>query len=90
MIADIVNGLFEATAGLFVINNCRCLLRDKSVKGVSVLSTGFFTAWGIWNLYYYPSLSQWMSFFGGLLIVVSNVLWIILAIRYRELEPRTS
>lgn len=79
---DTINALFELAGGFFILNNCRQLYHDKLVKGVSVLSTIFFTSWGIWNLYYYPSLNQWASFAGGVLITVGNVLWVSLMIYY--------
>ena len=73
---DLVNGGFEACGGVFVLNHCRVLHRDKQVKGVSKLSTAVFFAWGMWNLYYYPSLDQWLSFAGGLVIVSANCVWL--------------
>lgn len=80
---DLVNGCFEAFGGLFVLNHCRVLYKDKAVRGISVLSTVFFLSWGIWNLYYYPHLGQWLSFAGGLFIVIANVLWCYLLIYYK-------
>ena len=79
---DIVNGTFEALAGLMVLNHCRVLYRDKLVRGVSAVSTAFFFAWGLWNLFYYPHLSQWWSFVGGLVIVAANCLWLGLMVYY--------
>ena len=58
MIADYINGSFEVLAGLFVLLNVRRILRDKTVRGVSILPTAFFTLWGFWNMYYYPYLGQ--------------------------------
>lgn len=82
--ADIVNGAFEFFGGLMNWFNVRVLLRDKQVRGVSLVPTTVFTAWGVWNLYYYPSLDQWASFTGGLIIVGANAFWVVLAIRYRK------
>lgn len=84
MIPDIINGLFELLGGLFVLNHCRSVLRDKAVAGVSIISTIFFTSWGVWNLYYYPSLNQWASFVGGLFIVAANCFWIALMLKFRK------
>lgn len=83
-LADLINGCFELAGGLFVLNHVRVLLKDKSVKGVSILSTIVFTLWGVWNLYYYPSLNQMISFYGGLLIVFANSLYISLMLYYRK------
>ena len=79
---DFINGSFETLAGFFVLNHCRKLLKDKQIKGVSIISVIFFTFWGFWNLYYYPHLEQWLSFFGGLFIVSANCLWVGLMIYY--------
>lgn len=86
MIADAINGAFELVAGVAVLNHCRALYRDQQVRGASVLSTAFFFLWGLWNLFYYPSLSQWWSFSGGLLIMCANLLWVGMMIYYRQQE----
>lgn len=84
MTGDVINSLFEVFGGLMVFNHCRIVWRDKAVAGVSIISTVFFTAWGFWNLYYYPSLGQWWSFIGGIAIVIMNVIWVALMLRYRK------
>ena len=83
-LGDTLNGCFEAIGGLCIWLNVRRLMRDKSVRGVDWRVTGFFWAWGIFNLWYYPSLHQWASFTGGLLIVAGNFAWLGLAIKYRS------
>lgn len=85
-IPDLINGLFEASAGFFVLAHCRRVIKDKLVKGVSIIATIFFTSWGFWNLYYYPYLDQWLSFIGGLFIVSANTLWVILMLYYKRRE----
>lgn len=84
IVADAINGTYEMCGGLFLFSNCYRLFKDKEIKGVSIISTAFFCSWGYWNLYYYPSLNQWMSFTGGLLIVTANTLWVALAIYYKR------
>lgn len=85
-IPDLINGLFEVFGGLAILGHCWQLLKDKQVKGVNWLSCLFFTTWGFWNLFFYPHLNQWLSFFGGILIVLGNILWLGLIIRYKRLE----
>ena len=41
---DLINSLFELFASFFVLNNCRVLYKQKEVKGVSIISTAFFTS----------------------------------------------
>ena len=82
MSGDLINGLFEFVGALFILLNVRAMVRDKVVMGVSTLPTIFFSSWGIWNLYYYPSLDQWYSFAGGVAIVLANCLWLGLTFYY--------
>lgn len=79
---DFINGMFESIGGGLVLTNCLRLYRDKEIKGVSIFPTAFFSVWGIWNLYYYPNLKQWLSFTGGLLVTLANVIWVCMAIYY--------
>jgi len=79
---DLINGIFEIFGGVFLMLNCFKLYKDKRVQGVSISVTVFFTAWGFWNLFYYPSLDQWASFFGGVLLVAANSVWVSMAIYY--------
>jgi hypothetical protein len=82
--ADLINALFEASAGLFVLNHCRVLYEEKRAHGVSKVSVAYFIIWGIWNGIYYPSLNQPMSFFGGIFIVVANVIYLCMLYWYRD------
>jgi membrane protein YdbS with pleckstrin-like domain len=79
---DQINGLFEFLGALMLARNVLAIYRDKLVRGVHWLPTAFFAAWGVWNLYYYPSLVQWWSFAGGIAIVSVNVVWFSLMVYY--------
>jgi hypothetical protein len=79
---DQINGLFEVVGGLFALLNVRRVLRDKAVAGVSWVAVGFWSLWGFWNLYYYPHLDQWMSFYGGLMLVGANTTYVALLLYY--------
>ena len=89
-VVDTINGLFEVLGGVFILNHCRVLYNDKQVTGVSIISTLFFTLWGIWNLYFYPSLDQWVSFAGGIVITVANLLWVGMMVYYSKYYKRTT
>lgn len=81
---DVINGFFEFCGALALAVNVRKLYKDKMVKGVHWASTIFFTSWSAWNLFYYPSLHQWVSFAGGCCIVVANTTWLLLVVYYRK------
>lgn len=87
---DIFNGLFEFIGGCFLCLNLKNLYRDKEVKGVSWLPVVFMSSWGVWNLYYYPSLNQWWSFWGGLWIVSINTTWLAMIYYYYRKKKKQS
>ncbi len=79
---DIINALFEFFGGCFLWWNVRRLYQDKQIKGVSILSTAFFLSWGLFNLYFYPSVNAPWSFWGGMNVVLANTTWVIMMIYY--------
>ena len=83
---DLINGILELSGGFLVILNCISLYKAKQVKGVNMYVQAFFAFWGFWNLYYYPSLNQWVSFVGGAMIAVANTVWVVMAIYYSRVS----
>jgi len=81
---DFINGGFELVSGLLSTINIFKLYKDKTVKGVSWIPLTFFTIWGMWNLFYYPSLNQWFSFIGGIVIFIVNIIWISMYFYYKK------
>jgi len=79
---DLINGLFECIGGLFIVSNCFRMYKDKKVMGVNVSTTAFMTTWSLWNLIFYPANNLWLSFSGGLIIVLANSFWIGMTIYY--------
>jgi hypothetical protein len=79
---DLINGAFELVGAVLVWFNVRQLRRDKRVQGVSLSVQGFICTWGFWNLYYYPSLGHWLSFGGGVVLVIGNSVWLGMAVHY--------
>jgi hypothetical protein len=76
MTPDIINGAFEACGAAMLALNVQRVWRDRALAGVHWAPTLFFTSWGFWNLFYYPSLNQWASFAGGCALVTMNAAWI--------------
>lgn len=79
---DLVNGLFELVGSVLIWLNVRQLHRDKMVRGVHWAPIAFWMVWGWWNLFYYPSLGQWLSFWGGVSVVIANSVWLAQMIYY--------
>ena len=81
---DLLNGCFELFGSAFILLSIMKVLKTKSSAGVSWIHPAFFTAWGVWNLFYYPHLGQWLSFVGGIGVVSANIIWVSLLIKYRK------
>ena len=81
---DIINGLFELVGAAFTWRNALQLRTDGEIRGVYWPTSAFFAAWGLWNLIYYPSLGQWASFAGGVVLVSGNVAWVVMAVRLQR------
>lgn len=87
---DAINAVFEGGGAIALCLNVRRLLKDKSVKGVSLLTTSWWTAWGFWNVYFYAAVSCAASFWAGLAVVIVNAVWLGLALRYARAERRSA
>ena len=88
MSPDTGNALFELIGAWFTWKNAAQLRRDRRILGVYWPATAFFTAWGLWNLYYYPALGQWLSVTAGAILVSGNLAWLWLA--YGVLRPKVA
>ena len=83
MIQDAVNGAFEALGGFAILLSIIRLYRDKKVMGFHWGQLSFFTAWGLWNLYYYPHLGQWLSLAGGIGVCSANCIYLAMIFYYK-------
>lgn len=89
-ILDLINGTFELLGAPFILMSIIKLHKEKRVRGVSWIHVTFFSSWGFWNLYYYPHLNQWVSFFGGLALVLTNTFWLGQIIYYLRKERKNA
>lgn len=81
---DMGNAAFEFGGACLNLLSIRALLRDKMVRGFSPAPLVFFTAWGFWNLFYYPALSQQWSWVAGMFLVATNTVNVALIWKYRN------
>lgn len=85
---DMINGTFEVIGGLLCWANVYKLRKEKRVAGVYWPVQAFFTAWGVWNLIYYPALGQWFSFWGGVFLVLGNGTWVAMAAYHSQKQQK--
>jgi hypothetical protein len=88
MLPDIINSSFELCGFFAICLSIRQIMKDKKSYGVSVFHVLFFSLWGGWNLWYYPSLNQWSSFAAGVLVFVANTVWVSLLIYYTRKQKQ--
>jgi len=88
MTPDLINALFEACGAVLVLLSIHRLHRDKLVRGVHWAPVLFFTAWGVWNLFYYPHLRQLLSFRAGICLALVNAIWLAQLLYYLKAEQR--
>lgn len=83
---DEVNGIFELLGAVMISLSCIKLAQDRRIAGLSFYHVTYFTAWGWFNVFFYPSQGLFWSFIGGICVVVMNSLWLvgILYYRYRD------
>jgi hypothetical protein len=81
-VPDLINGCLEAAMGYAGWQNLKAIRRDKSVKGVHWYTTAVAGLWGFYNLFYYPHLGQYFSFFAGIGICAINSTWLYFAYKY--------
>lgn len=81
---DLINGCFELSMGCVGLLSLEAIRKHKTVKGVHWGPTLVAAAWGYYNLFYYPFLSQHFSFFAGMGICAVNSIWLGHAWYYRR------
>ena len=88
MTPDLINALFTILGTIIIALNIHKVMGDKLVRGVHWYMGGFFCLWGIWNLFYYQHLDQWLSFTAGILMVTMNLIYTALLIHYTWKEQQ--
>ena len=83
-ISDLINCFFQYGAGFVILRNIYLLYKHKEVKGVSKISTVFFTSMGIWGLFFYGINGFTLSFLASCFVTFCNIIWLIQMFYYSE------
>lgn len=81
---DQINASLEFAGACFRTFDCVKLFRAKRFQGGSLFTALFFFGWGVFNMFYYPSLQQTWSFVAAILLTVVNGIWILMAVVYEH------
>ena len=90
MTRDLINGLLETGGALITLLSVRQIIRDRVMMGFHWGPTIFFTGWGIWNLYFYPSIGMPLSTAGAALLVLVNMAYLYLMLCFWDGNRRKS
>lgn len=82
--SDLINALFEMGGATAVGFSVLRALKEREIVGVSGAHVMFFMMWGMWNLFYYPNLDQYLSFSAGVLLTIVNTAYAVLWLAYRR------
>jgi len=80
---DVTNGGLEIISVWLIAINIRAVLRDKAIAGVTLVSQVAYSVWSLWNCYYYLHLSQVVSGIFAVFVLVANVIYAALMVKYR-------
>lgn len=83
---DQINAAFEFAGALLTFRSAWLVARDGGYAGVSPGVIAFFFSWGLWNLYFYPSVNSLWSFHAGLVLVAANLSWIMMMLWFGKVE----
>lgn len=86
---DAINAFFELGGAAAICLTIRKTYRAKTAKEVSIPHLLFFLLWGGWNAsVYYWGLGQWMSWAGGVAIMIANAVLVYLLALYTWRERK--
>jgi hypothetical protein len=73
---DVTQAFWELGSAVFSVLNIIAIRRSKSVAGVHWAPTAFFSAWGVYNLWFYTALHLPLAYWAGLAITCTNFCWL--------------
>ena len=79
---DIVNSFLKYISGFFIIPTIIELYNTENAEGVSWIHVGFFSLWGVWNLYYFWNLDQKLSALANVFLILMNTTWLVMLLYY--------
>jgi hypothetical protein len=79
---DFLNSWFEWIASGMVYLNVWTIFKAKKINGVSLFATWYFSALGLFNLFYYSQLHQYISFSAGILVAIGDLIYLYLFLKY--------
>jgi len=81
---DIINAVFVWAALIMSVLDLRRILVDRVLGGIHFGSAVLFTVWPLWDLCYYHSLGQWVSFCVCFLLACVRLCWFSAVYRNRK------
>ena len=82
--SDQINACLELAGAIFLVPTLIEAYNKKRIVGVHYITPIFFSLWGLWNIFYYPSLNQYWSASAACIMLSVNIIWLVMVFRYKE------
>jgi hypothetical protein len=79
---DQANACLEMGGAFLRTLDCIKLFQDKRFSGGHLGTALYFLGWGVFNVFFYPSLNQVWSFWAAIALMAMNGLWFVMAVHY--------
>ena len=79
---DVINGLFEVFGSVATWMNFAAIVKDKGYSGTRLPMMLFFLTRGLWKLFFYSHLFQWVSLYASILVIAGSVANVAAMLRY--------
>jgi uncharacterized protein with PQ loop repeat len=81
---EFITAAFATVSGFMLLLNLRQAIRDKDVKGVSLITLWFFTCYAIWMTYYFWTLSEYWVVVPAIVNMMANIAYLSVATKYKR------
>lgn len=85
---DQANAALEMGGAFLRTLDCIKLFQHKRFVGGHLGTALYFLLWGVFNVFFYPSLNQVWSFWAALALMVINGLWFVMAVYYNHFRAK--
>jgi len=79
---DQMNAAFELGGAFLRTLDCVKLFQAKRFMGGHLGTALYFLLWGVFNVFFYPSLHQEWSFWAAIALMTINGVWFVMAVHY--------
>ena len=81
---ELITAAFATVSGSMLFLNLHQAIRDKDIRGVSLVTLWFFTTYATWMVFYFWYLGQYWVVIPAIVNLVANASYLALATTYKR------